>query len=360
MVPALSRLFSFNQSLGTSTEMPEIFPFPFIRDEFVAIDIVNIYSKILTDVVARVHGLTDDQAALLWDNCLMSSKSDGLVTMLAKAMSDKKDLFIVYFANVQVIREATSNEQAKIKDAYATKAEKVSLENGGVGIYVSFKQYKKSDMVRLFSALEFATIASLYKGMNLAKAIQIKMNDARGSVAADTSADAISQAKAIAAGLTAGRDVLLDAKDSIETATPQLESTKQSIEFLDGKRSFWLGMPASYINGEQTGGIGSTGEGDSKAIERGLKAYFYSIIKPVLEDLFTVKLKFKSQDFRQIDQALSALKTFQLTDESLLSLEQKKKVIESLLDIDAEENKTTAAKVGTGTTPPQDPNAGDQ
>ncbi len=99
-------------------------------------------------------------------------------------------------------------------------------------------------------------------------------------------------------------------------------------------------MPASYINGEQTGGIGSTGEGDTKAIDRGLKAYFFSIVKPVLEDLFDVKLKFKSQDFRQISQALEAAKVFSLIDETLITHENKKMILETLLDLDSDDNET--------------------
>lgn len=355
----LSEFFSFNQSIGTDTELPEIFPFKFDINEFIAIDIAAIYTKILTDVVERTHGLTADQSALLWDNCLKSSKNDGLITMLSKAMSDKKDLFIVYMKEIDIVREATSDESQKIKDGYAKKAEKIVVE-GGVGIYISFKNYKRSDMLKLLSSLEYAAIGSLYKSMNLSKALQLKMSDLRASVGLDSSADAIAQAKIIAKALGEGKDILLGDKDAIVTATPELDSTKSSIAFLDSKRSFYLGLPASYITGEQTGGIGSTGEGDSKAIERGLKSYFFSIIKPVLEDLFGAKLKFKSSDFRQIDKGLLAIKTFQLVDESMLSLENKKKIVESLFDVDADDNKTAAPKpVGTGTTPPIAPSEDD-
>jgi hypothetical protein len=321
---------------STGTELPEIFPLGFPQNEFVRIDVVNIYTKILTDVLERVHGLEDEHLPLLWDNCLKSSKNDGLITMLAKAMSDKKELFLVYDESVGVIREAVANEQTQIREDYKVKAE------SDVGVYISFKNYNRSDMVKLYSALEYFTISSLYKNMNLTKAIQFRMGDLRGSVGLSDSAQVIAQAKQVAESLAKGQDVLMDAKDSILTATTDLTSTKASIEFIDAKRSFYLGMPSSYINGEQTGGIGTTGENDTKAVERGLKAYFFSVVKPVLEDIFDVSLSYKSQDFRQVAQALEVIKVFSLVDEELVSLEQKKKIVEGLLDIAPEENETVA------------------
>lgn len=304
------------------------------HDDFVKIDLMSIYSKILTDVVERVTGLTDDQAELLWDNCVKSSKADGLITMLSKAIVDKKDLFIVYDKAVKVVREATPSEKSQIEQDYRNTA------SSNVGVYISFKNYSRVDMVKLYSSLEFCAVGALNKSMNLSKAIQMKLKDLRSSVGSVDSADVKAQAVKIATELSEGRDVALDKEDVIETAVPQLASVKEAIAFLDSKRAFYLGVSLSYITGEQTGGLGSSGENDTKAIERGLKNYYFSIIKPVLNALFGVKVQYKSQDFRQLGQALEALKTFALIGEEHLNLENQKKVIEGLLDIDPETNKT--------------------
>lgn len=332
MSQSLAQWFGWRVDPKSTEELPDIFPFPFRQADFVSIDVVNIFAKILTDVVERTHGLTDEQYFLLWDNCLKSSTNEGLITMIAKAMSDKKDLFVVYEKDVEVIREATGQEAAQIRADYEKAAE------SPLGIFMSFKNFRRADMIKMYSALEFATVGSLYKNMNLAKAIQIKMSDLRASTGLTDSAGALDQAKIIAKGLGDGKDVLLDSKDEIVTATPDLTSTKESITFLDSKRAFYLGFPLAYINGEQTGGLGSTGENDSKAIERGLKSYYYSIIKPVCEEIFGVKLKYKSQDFRQLDQALEAIKTFELVSDELVTFENKKRIIEAMLDLDSEEN----------------------
>lgn len=321
----------FGWSVASShEELPEIFPIAMRREDFIKTDVVEIFKKILTDVVERTQGLKDDLVPLLWDNCLKSSSPDGLITMLAKAMSDKKELYLVYDKAVGVVREATFSEASQIKEDYKAKAE------SSVGVYVSFKNYVRSDMIKLYSGLEFCTVGALNKAMNLSTAIQIKINDLRASVSLGDSAEAKRQALEIAKSLSNGKDVYLDAKDSIENSMPDLTSVKASIEFLDAKRSFYLGLPAAYINGEQTGGLGTTGENDTKAIERGLKAYYFSIIKPTIEAVFGVKLSYKSQDFRQVTQALEAVKTFELVGEDMLTIDQKRLIVCGLLDIEVE------------------------
>jgi hypothetical protein len=203
-----------------------------------------------------------------------------------------------------------------------------------IGVYVSFKSYIRTDMVRLYSSMEYWVVASLNKNMNLSKAIQFKMGDMRGSVSLADSSIAIAQAKNIATALSNGRDVLLDKNDEIVTSSPDISAIKESIAFLDAKRSFYLGLPLSYINGEQTGGIGSTGEADTRAVERGLKQYFISILKPVLEAVFKIVVTFKSNDFRQIGSALEAIKIFELTGDDVISLENKRLIINKLFDLD--------------------------
>ena len=327
MSSLLPQWFSFLGKAAGSDELPDIFALSINSTEFVKTDVVSIYSKILTDVVERTHGLDDEQQFLLWDNCLKSEASSGLITLLAEAMCDKADLFLVIDSGV--LRKANHAEQSQIEADYKKQA------MSAVGIFVSFKKYARTDMVKLYSGLEFCTVASLNKTMNLAKAIQFKMNDMRAGTSLNSSEEVINQAKSIAAALGKGKDVLLDGKDSIETAAPDMGSTKESVEFLNQKRAFYLGMPESYIVGEQTGGIGSTGENDTKAVERGLKNYYFSIVKPTLEALFPgQKLSYKSQDFRQFTQGLEALKTFSLIDDELISNDDKKKLINQLFDFD--------------------------
>lgn len=317
----------FTGKVTSKSELPEIFPMPVPQSEFIKVDVVTIYAKILTDVLERTHGLSDEEIQLMWDNCVKSSNADGLITLLAKAMADQGDLYIVYDKAVQVVRVATSQEQAQIAADYKARAK------SNAGVFISFKNYRRSDMVKLYSALEYCTISALYVSMNLSKAAQLKFSDLRGSVSLVDASKAEAQGEAIATALNAGKPIMLDAKDSVETAAPDLTATEKSIGFIANKLGFYLGMPASYITGEQTAGIGSTGESDMRAVERGLKAYFFSILKPALEAIFGAKVTYKSQDFRNIDGAMEVLKTFALVDEEFLSAENKLKIINKLLDL---------------------------
>lgn len=341
----LGEWFGFRSGVASPDEIPNIFPLAFSKPDFINIDVVHIYSKILTDVIERTHGLTDDQQALLWDNCLKSESSHGLITRLATAMANMKNLFLVYEKAVGVIREATQNEVRQITEDYKKTG------SSKVGIFISFEHYKKSELVKLFSALEYCTVASLHKTMSLSAAIQIKMKDMRASTGLTDSAEVKAQAKAIATGLGEGRDVVLDGGDEVETAVPDLEAIEKSIDFLNQKRSFYLGLPECYITGIITGGLNATGESDTNAIERGLKNYFLSIAKPVLEALFKIKTSYKSQNFKQIEEAMDVLKTFSLTDDELISHENKLLIINRLLDLPEDAEGDAPAKVEPGAVP---------
>lgn len=310
-----------------SDELPELFPVPITRNDFVQTDIVSIYSKILTDVLERTHGLSDDQVALMWDNCLKSSSSDGLVTMLAKAMADKRDLFLVYEKAVNVVRTATSAEESLIRADYQKQAKST------VGIYISFKNFTRSDMVKFYLGIDYCTVGGLYKSANLAKAIQFKVKDLRASVSSIDSADVKAQAKRIATALGQGKDAMIDSGDEIVTSSPDLEPVKASINFTVQKLCFYLGMPDAYLSGEQTSGMGTTGENDMRATERGLKAYFFMIVKPALEALFGIKVTYKSQDTRQILGSMEVLKTLTLVDDALVSQANKVSIINKLLEL---------------------------
>ncbi len=323
--------------------LPLIFPIGMNQMDFVRIDVTTIFSRILTDVVERCHGLSDDETSVLWDNCIKSEQSDGLITRLARAMCDRRDLFLVYDKALKLIRLADANEQATIEADYKKNNESTT------GIYISFRHFYRADLIKIYSALEYVSVSSLHKAINLSKAVQIKMNDMRKSVNLTDADEVKAQGMALAKALADGRDVMLDAKDIIETQIPDLTGIQTAIEFINEKRSFYLGMPECYISGEQTGGLNADGTGDAKAIERGLKNYYQAVMRPVFEALFKTKTTYKSQDFTQITAASDMLKTFTLTDNELVSKENKTLILNRLFDL-PEDSK--------GDPPPKvDPNA---
>lgn len=314
---------------GDDKSLPRIFPLAIKGEAFSSSDIVTTYQKILTDTFERTHGLNEVQESALWDNCVRSESGEGLVTMLAKAMAEKADLFVVYKASV--LRRATPSEAETIKTEYDGKAESKG------GVWISFEGYRRTEMLNIYSALEYCVLASLNKSMNVAKSIQIKINDLRASTALNDSDVAFAQMIKIAKALAAGEDVGLDAKDFVEVPKIDMSPTEKAMAFLDAKKAFHLSLPLSYISGEQTTGIGSTGEADSRAVERGLKQYFVSIARPALKAIFNADVKFKSQDVRQMTSALDTLQKLDISSDDLLPRARKIELVARMFDLDPKE-----------------------
>jgi hypothetical protein len=329
---SLSDLFTFRGASVTDSELPDIYPMSMNQSEFTDVDTFNLYFKILTDAIERTHGLPDDVQKYLWDNCLASESSEGLISMLARAMTDKSELFLVFDRALGVIRRATSNEATQIKSDYSASGQ------SGLGVYISFKKYAKTDLIRFYSALEFLTVTSLNKSMNISKAIQLKMSDMRAGTSLTDSQAVIDQAKTVATCLKQGKDILLDAKDVVETSRPDLTSVEKAMGFINEKKSFYSGMPASYITGIQPKGLGDSGQGDAKAVDRGLKGYYFSIIKPVTEAVFGSQTTFKNQDYSEIGTGLEALKTFELVSDAMMTSDDKKMIISKLFNLSANVN----------------------
>lgn len=332
--------------------LPDIFPIPIAQAKFVEIDVQNIFTRILMDALERTQGIPDEKKNLLWDNCLASEKQDGLVTLVAKAMVAKGELFLVFYPATNLVGKANQSDEQKIREAYKTKAEPVSLDAGATGIYLTFKNFVKSDMVQFYSALEYCAVGGLWKQGNLSKAIQIKINDLRGSVSLSDSAKAKEQAKKMADGLADGKDVLMDAKDILETLKPDMSATNETIEFIAKKQSFYLGLPPTYFGAEAKSGIGDTGKGDSKKTEQGLKGYYFSIVKPTIENLFGIKTTFKSEDAEGMETALKVLETFDRTSDEHLSAENKTLIVNKSFGLDEDEEGDEPEDP-----PPTDPNA---
>lgn len=317
---------------GDPWGVPPAFIFSLSESDFIKADLELTYSKILTDCLVRTHGLPEEADAVLWDSCVQSEAARGLVSLLACAMTDTRDLFLVYKADVKILREATQLEAAAIRKDYEKSAK------SDKGVFVSFKKLHITPMLRIYSALEHASLASLHKTTNLSKAIQYKIKNIRSSVSLVDSGPAIDQARGVATALGKGQDIMTDAEDMIETAQPNLEPTKNAIAFLQAKRAYILNMPLAYVTGEQAEGMGTTGEADMRSIERGLLAFFHSVVRPTCAAIFNTEkeLEFRSQDFRDVTAGLEVLKTFDLVSDENMSRETKQEIVARFFELDVE------------------------
>jgi hypothetical protein len=347
---AMAEMFRWFTGNASLSELPELYPMQINAAEWVKGDVVHIFQKILTDVAERMEGIPEKKQKVLWDNCLKSEASFGLITFLARAMQEKADLFLVLDGpDKDVIRKAKPEEQKQIEADYKEKA------SSELGIFVSFKEYKKSDFLNAYSMLELCTIEALNKQMNLAKAVQLKMDSMRKSTGATDVSVIESQAKTVVESLSKGKPVLLDAKDTVDLLEPKIDPVKEAINFMNQKKAYYLGLPASYIMGELSGGLNADGTADAKATERGLKNYFFSVMKPVSEALFGGTMEYKSENFDMIDTSLNVLRTMEMTSEDFLPLEMKRAIIAKAFDIDLAELEKLAPDERTPKPEPQVP-----
>lgn len=345
---SLAHLFGWGGSpKSTTVELADMFPIPIAQNAFVEVDVQTIFRRILTAVLERTDGIPSEAQPLLWDNCVASETSDGLVSLLAKAMSHRSDLFLVYDKALKIIRKAESSEASQIRADYKAKGE------SAIGVYVTFKNFTIADMVRFYSALEYCAIGGLWKQSNLSKALQFKAKDLRKSVGAVDAESIIQQAIAIAEALSKGKNVLIDGEDILELLKIDVAPTQATIDFITKKLSLYLGLPASWITGESKNSMGDTGEGDTKKVEAGLRVYFLEIIKPVCEKLFNVTLTFKSEDFRSLSTALDALRTFETTSEEFMSAESKTGLTNKLFGLPNDAKGDPTPRVTTSQNAPQ-------
>lgn len=329
----------------TPAELIAIFPFPVKESAFVQWDMMTIYSRIITDVLERTQGIPEEQEPLLWDNCVKSESSEGLVTLLSSAMVSMAELFLVFDKGTNVIRKADPTEEAKIRADYKAGNESTA------GLYISFKCFYKSEMVKIYSTQEYCAVAALSKLQNISRSLQLKIANLRSTTGLNDSADAKAQGVALAEQLAAGRDLMMDGEDKVDMTVPDLTATKTSLQFIASKQCQYLGMPSSYFDGELAGGLGDKSSADAKAVERGLKPYFFSVVKPVVEALFDADVTFKSSDFDEITSSLELLKTFDITSDEYLSKENKQLIVNKKFGLPEDEIGDPPEKVAAAVPP---------
>ncbi|MDR3050006.1 MAG: hypothetical protein LBV16_09295 [Elusimicrobiota bacterium] len=315
------RIFAYNDPFDFSKSISKAL--------FIEYALENIYRKILTDCYAKSQGISDKNKVFYWDSVVKSwgksAAGAGLITMLSKCMAKKADLFLTF--KESVLREANSSEQKEIENGFKNKDNKAAVSNG---FWFSFTDYTLTDILKVLYLFQYLILASAHTGMNVAKAVQLKIHELRNTIAYSEKDQAAEQAIAIMSGLKSGKAVLLDALDKIENAAVDMKSTETAIAFVNNLISFYLNMPLSYINGQLTTGISTTGESDNIAVERGLEAFFNSIFKPVSDEIFKSDLSFVSDNWRVLQSGAVILQTMSMLDDNILALDIKRNVVNAI------------------------------
>lgn len=316
---------TFSRPSAVTSPVPALWPMSLVSKLYTEIFMRMIYSRILMDVLARSHKISDTFRPLLLNSCEGLGQK-GLVGYIVESMVRQDVLVLKYEANILAVPEYKEREAILTELKDGKQRERV--------LVLSFKDYHRSTVLRQYLEHKYLLLCTQNKALNLSAAVQIKIDNLRQSVALNDGDPAEEQARKIAEALLEGRPALLDSKDVIELLSPDTGPLKEVSADLHAEISFILGLPLSWITGVQKVGLGDTGDADARAIERGLEPYFWESVYPAFQKLFGVSLTFQTDDYRNITPGLEALKTFELTGDGLMAWEEKRKVVADLLGLD--------------------------
>lgn len=309
-----------------STEINLLAPFSlkFNRDAFCEFKTEILFKKILEGCLSRTEGIKDkDKIASLFDSYEKSGSGNGLISIIAMAMRQKREIAIIYDSGV--VRFATFEETQEIKKDYLKKAKSEK------GVLVDFSRYCLTDLIFGYMSMIYDIIDSMNTQVGLAKSLQIKINSLRGTVSTVGKEEPVQQAKDINESLKNGKSVLMDKNDSVESLKIDSASIDSAINFVFSLIASDLGFSLSFISGALTTGMSATGEADVNKDEYGFLNFFNSIFKPICDKLYNWDLVFMSDDWRYFDAMIGSL--IIVENSSLLSDEQKKAFADRLMPV---------------------------
>lgn len=303
-------------------------PYKLAVDELIFIDFKTsiLYQKILKRCYAKSIGLSDEEARNLWDSVELGNAQYGIITQIADAMTKKKELFLVNDSGI--VRVADAEEMEQIRKDYAEKA------SSKIGVYMNFKKYTLTDIIKVYMSLIYDIMNGAKVNLGLAKALQLKMADLRKLVATSSSEDTKGQAKAIVEALKNGKSIAIDAGDTIQTTELQTAPITEGLKLVYGLLASEIGVSTSFVCGELTSGMAVTGEADVNANEDGIKDFFNSVFKPVIDKLFNKKIMFKTDNWRKIKEYAQIIPYIESS--LLIPEEQKKKFFEYIFEMGVE------------------------
>lgn len=314
----LTNLFSKQARTETDYSLSLSFGFDF-KDgmKFPEVFTFEIFRKIMTDCFDHAADFPKDKISALWDSVVSTQASQGLISVLAQAMTKRSKIYVVF--DHGYVRKATENERKEI-----------DLDpSGKKGVCLDFTHFHRAQIVLALAGLVEMLLLSANTSLNVSKSVLLKVAALRENVANANAEDVIKQAKDIAQGLKDGKGALLDGADMVEMPQYDTAPMEAALDVLYGLMSFITGMPRAYISGELTGGLNNSGEADETAIENGLAFYFHSIFNPVCKALLGCNdLVFKTSDWRKLAQVANLLPIVETSD--AIGQETKEKLYKEL------------------------------
>ena len=95
-----------------------------------------------------------------------------------------------------------------------------------------------------------------------------------------------------------------------------------------------LGVSLSFVCGELTSGLSVSGEANANFDESGIRDFFITVFKPIVDKLFGVSLRFKTDNWRKVREYAQILPYIESS--ALLTDKQKEQLAVELMGVGEE------------------------
>ena len=295
--------------------------------DFVDYMISDLYQSILTMCFDKIifpeseKDFKDKITPSFYDNLSVEGINKGIIKNLAYGIVQNQKVFLV---------NASAGDNIIIRQGTQEELQKYEKEQGNIKnqIEMDFTKYNQSKTLRLFYSMIYWIIRATNTNVKISNSVLVKIAKLRELVAKEDADDVIKQAKEINEAIKRGNSIIADKDDTMERLEINSQATKDALDIAFSLVSGLIKMPLSFVNGELTTGLTQTGDSDNLAIERGLKNYYYTILKPCIEKLFDTKTRFTSDNTAKLKTLIGILPQLELS--TLLTDEEKRAIIEDL------------------------------
>ncbi len=294
---------------------------------FVDYMVSDLYQSILTMCFDKIifpdaeQDFKDKITPSFYDNLSVEGINKGIIKNLAYGIVQNQKVFLV---------NASAGDNIIVRQGTQEELQKYEKEQGNIKnqIQMDFTKYNQSKALKLFYSMIYWIIRATNTNVKISNSVLVKIAKLRELVAKEDADEVIKQAKEINDAIKKGNSIIADKDDTMERLEINSQATKDALDVAFSLVSGLIKMPLSFVNGELTTGLTQTGDSDNLAIERGLKNYYYTILKPCTEKLFETKTRFSSDNTAKLKTLIGILPQLELS--TLLTDEEKRAIIEDL------------------------------
>ena len=329
--------FSFwNNESGNTTELVAPYTFGIKERIFIDVKTQNLYERIMKRCFHKTSGYnkknSDNISYSVFFNSEEGSQDNGTIPLVARAMTDKARIYLVYDSNTGLVKKANSDQQKIIDDKYNTVNNTVSSLGAGLfGMKLDFSKYIMTDLVKCYMGMIYSIMKSANTQIKLSESLQIKIDKLRENISTNSKDDANTQALGIVNALKDGHSILISAGDSVVQTIINSESIDSALDMVNSLLASDIGLSLSFVSGKLTSGMSATGDADINYEDTGIKDYWVSVWKPICNKLYdSPDVKYKSDRWRSLESAMRSLTLIE--NSGIIPEETKQKLVNEILD----------------------------